>query len=156
MPLSIRARRLGYRIAFRVLQVAWFVRRPRKSGVKCLITSDGRLLLVRHTYGPRAWDLPGGAIKRGEPPLGAARREMQEELGLGDAAWRPAGQLRGSDSFRHDVIYCFRADLPQPTMRPDPVELATTRWFAPEALPSELARYVRPVLAQALPATGGI
>lgn len=156
MPLSIRARRLGYRIAFRLLQVAWFVRRPRKSGVKCLITCGGEILLVRHTYGARAWDLPGGAIKRGEPPLDAARREMEEELGLGSASWHPAGELRGCDSFRHDVIHCYRADLPEPTVRPDPVELATTGWFAPDTLPSQLAHYVRPVLEQALPATGGI
>lgn len=156
MPLSIRVRRLGYRIAFRVLQVAWFVRRPRKSGVKCMITSDGEILLVRHTYGTPAWDLPGGAIKRGELPLDAARREMEEELGLGHAAWRPAGELRGSDSFRHDVIHCFRADLHEPALRPDPVELATTGWFAPNALPTELAHYVRPALEQALPSTGGI
>jgi len=156
MPLSIRARRLGYRIAFRVLQVVWFVRRPRKSGVKCMITSGGEILLVRHTYGARAWDLPGGAMKRGELPLDAARREMEEELGLGHAAWRPAGELRGSDSFRHDVIHCFRAELPEPTVRPDPVELSTTQWFAPDALPSELAHYVRPALEQALPGTGGI
>ncbi|MDQ6732124.1 MAG: NUDIX domain-containing protein [Actinomycetota bacterium] len=156
MRVSISARRLGYRLAFRILQVAWFVRRPRKSGVKCLITNRGRILLVRHTYGARAWDLPGGAMKRGEPPLHAARREMQEELGLGDAGWRPAGELRGSDSFRHDVIHCFRADLPESTVRPDPVELSTAQWFAPAALPSELAHYVRPVLEQAVPATGGI
>jgi 8-oxo-dGTP pyrophosphatase MutT (NUDIX family) len=156
MPLSIRVRRLGYRIAFRLLQALWFVGRPRKSGVKCLITSGGRILLVRHTYGARAWDLPGGAMKRGEPPLDAARREMEEELGLGGAAWRAAGELRGSDSFRRDVIYCFRAELLEPTVRPDPVELATTQWFAPGALPSNLAHYVRPVLDHALRATGEI
>ena len=156
MPLSIRVRRLGYRIAFRLLQALWFVRRPRKRGVKCLVTSGGRILLVRHTYGSRAWDLPGGAMKRGEPPLHAARREMEEELGLGEAGWRPAGELRGTDSFRHDVIHCFRTELPEPVVRPDPVELAMTQWFAPDALPSDLAHYVRPVLDGALPASGGI
>ena len=65
-------------------------------------------------------------MKRGEPPLDAARREMEEELGLGARAWRAAGELRGSDNFRHDVIHCFRAELPEPTVRADPVELATT------------------------------
>ncbi len=156
MPLSIRARRLGYRIAFRLLQVLWFVWRPRKSGVKCLITSGGRILLVRHTYGARAWDLPGGAMKRGEPALEAARREMEEELGLGDAAWRAAGELRGSDSFRHDVIHCFRAELPEPALRPDPVELgrdAVVRTRRP-ALRSRPLRAAR-CSSRRLPATGG-
>ena len=125
MPLPIRAQRLAYRVAYRALQVLWFVRRPSKRGVKCLITFEGRILLVRHTYGPRAWDLPGGGAKPNEPPLDAARREMQEELGLGQAPWRPAGELRGTDSFRHDVIHCFRADLACAELTRDPVELAT-------------------------------
>ncbi|HET9105401.1 MAG TPA: NUDIX domain-containing protein [Solirubrobacteraceae bacterium] len=156
MPLSIRARRLGYRLAYRALQVLWFVRRPRKRGVKCLITFQGRILLVRHTYGQRAWDLPGGGIKAGEPPLQAARREMQEELGLGDAPWRPAGELRGTDSFRHDAIHCFRAELTSPDLTRDPVELAAADWFALDALPPDLSRYVPLFLTRVLPATGGL
>ena len=59
------------------------------------------MLLVRHTYGPRAWDLPGGAIKRGEPPIDAARREMDEELGLDDAPLaRRRRAARAPSSFR--------------------------------------------------------
>ena len=156
MPLSIRARRVGYRVAYRVLQVTWFLRRPHKAGVKCLITHEGRILLVRHTYGPRAWDCPGGGMKRDEPPLAAARREMGEELGLAAAAWRDAGQLRGTDSFRQDIIHCFRADLESPELRVDPVEIATTGWFAPAELPADVGRYVRPFLDVVLPATGGL
>jgi 8-oxo-dGTP pyrophosphatase MutT (NUDIX family) len=156
MPLSIRARRLAYRLAYRGLQLSWFLRRPHKRGVKCLITFQGRILLVRHTYGPRAWDLPGGGMRRGEPPLEAARREMQEELGLGDAPWRASGELRGTDSFRHDVIHCFRADLSSPLLDRDPVELATADWFALDALPPDLGRYVPVFLTRVLPATGGL
>ena len=89
MPPSVRARRVGYRLAYRVLQVVWFVFRPEVSGVKCLITHGNEILLVRHTYGPGAWDLPGGTMRRGEPALDAARREMHEELGIQDARLAP-------------------------------------------------------------------
>ena len=85
MPSTVPLKRLGYRVAFRGLQVRWAIQRPVTSGVKCLITDGDRVLLVRHTYGPRAWDIPGGRTKRGEDPLTTARREMEEELGLGDA-----------------------------------------------------------------------
>ena len=156
MPLSIRARRLAYRFAYRALQVVWFVRRPHKHGIKCLITFRGRILLVRHTYGPRAWDLPGGGMKAGESPLDAARREMQEELGLGEAQWRPGGELRGTDSFRHDCVHCFRADLASAEITRDPVELAVAEWFAPDALPPDLGRHVGTFLVHVLPATGGL
>ncbi|MGH2869731.1 MAG: NUDIX hydrolase [Solirubrobacteraceae bacterium] len=146
MPLSVRARRLAYRAAYRVLQVVWFVFRPEVTGVKCLITHGDQILLVRHTYGSRAWDLPGGTMRRGEPPLDAARREMNEELGIEGTDWVDVGRVRGRESRRNDTIYCFATELPEPDVTPDPVELATARWFPRGALPSDLARYVRPIL----------
>lgn len=43
---------------------------------------DDRLLIVNPNYKPD-WDLPGGMVEANEPPSDAARRELQEELGLG-------------------------------------------------------------------------
>jgi ADP-ribose pyrophosphatase YjhB (NUDIX family) len=43
--------------------------------------AEGRILLVRPTYKP-GWDLPGGMAEANESPDDAARRELQEELGL--------------------------------------------------------------------------
>lgn len=42
---------------------------------------SGRLLLVKPTY-KEAWDLPGGMAEANESPHDAARRELDEELGL--------------------------------------------------------------------------
>ena len=123
MPVPLPLRRLGYRIAYRVLQVFWFVARPPKQGVKCLLTCRDRVLLVRHTYGNRAWDIPGGAIKRGEPPLTAARREMGEELGLERRVDR-VGEIRGNVNHRRDTIHCFRAEMCEPALTIDRGELA--------------------------------
>jgi 8-oxo-dGTP diphosphatase len=41
----------------------------------------GRILLVDPKYKPD-WDLPGGMAEANEPPMAAARREVQEELGF--------------------------------------------------------------------------
>jgi ADP-ribose pyrophosphatase YjhB (NUDIX family) len=63
--------------------VWWFVRRPHTQGVKCIIGDGERVIFVRHTYGNRrTWELPGGGVRRGEPPEATVRREMREELGL--------------------------------------------------------------------------
>jgi 8-oxo-dGTP pyrophosphatase MutT (NUDIX family) len=146
-------RRLGYRLAYRVLQAFWFVARPHKRGVKCLVTCRDRVLLVRHTYGSHAWDVPGGALKRGESALSAAQREMEEELGLDGVNWASIGELHGNVNRRRDTIHCFHVELCEPPLRIDRGELAAVDWFARSALPADLAPYAAPVIARA-PAAG--
>lgn len=147
-------RRLCYRLAYRLLQAFWFVVRPHKRGVKCLVTCRGRVLLVRHTYGNSAWDVPGGAIKRGEAPLTAAQREMEEELGLDEVEWADIGQVQGNVDHRRDTIHCFRAEICEPALTIDHGELATVQWFDRSRLPADLAPYVGSVIARA-PAVSG-
>jgi 8-oxo-dGTP pyrophosphatase MutT (NUDIX family) len=154
VSVTLTLRRFGYRFAYRALRVFWFVARPRKRGVKCLLTCRDRVLLVRHTYGSRAWDIPGGAMKRRESPLSAARREMSEELGLGGADWTEIGEVRGNVDHRRDTIHCFRAEMCDPTLTIDRGELAVADWFARSELPEDLAPYVGSVIARA-PAVRG-
>jgi 8-oxo-dGTP pyrophosphatase MutT (NUDIX family) len=151
VSLAVRLRRIGFRLAYRGLQVVWFLRRPETRGVKCLLTSCEHVLLVRHTYGRRVWDLPGGGVKTGEDPVDAARREMAEELGITGAHWHPAGMIRGQEAFRTDTIHCFRAELADRTVTPNPGELAAARWFGQRELPADLARYAGAVLEAQLP-----
>lgn len=46
-----------------------------------LFVDEGRVLLVRKTYGNQ-WDIPGGYVDIGESPASACRRELSEELGI--------------------------------------------------------------------------
>jgi 8-oxo-dGTP pyrophosphatase MutT (NUDIX family) len=146
MMLAVELRRTGYRVAYVLLAIYWWIGRPELHGVKCVLTDGDRILLVRHTYGPRAWDLPGGRIKRGEPPLSTARREMQEELGLTIDDWTSLGEVVTDVYRRRDTLHCFQAEVPGPRITPDPVEIATTRWFARRGLPHNLSRFVPQVL----------
>ena len=52
--------------------------------VGCVVVRDGRVLLVRHTYGAAKGKLliPGGHIRQGEMPEDAAVREVFEETGI--------------------------------------------------------------------------
>lgn len=55
---------------------------PTVMGVAALVLdAQGRVLLVRHGYSP-GWRLPGGGVGRGELPVDAVLRELQEEVGL--------------------------------------------------------------------------
>jgi 8-oxo-dGTP pyrophosphatase MutT (NUDIX family) len=148
VELIVPLRRWGYRAAYAALRGYWFVARPQTSGVKCVLTDGDRVLLVRHSYGPRGWDLPGGSIKSGESPASAARREMQEELGLSVDSWDALGELEVEIDYRRDRIHCFKAELHSPVLRLDRGELLTADWFLPGELP-RVGGYTRQILAWA-------
>jgi 8-oxo-dGTP pyrophosphatase MutT (NUDIX family) len=145
---STALRRYGFRVAHALLRVYWFLRRPSSHGVKCLLTDGDRVLLVRHTYGRPAWEIPGGAIKLGEEPMSAARREMLEELGLTIENWISLGEVTGRIDFRRDTLHCFHSEQRDPKLDPDYGELAAASWFPRSQLPSDLGGYVLPVLAR--------
>ncbi|WP_157419968.1 NUDIX domain-containing protein [Actinomadura kijaniata] len=64
----------------------WWARAPHVfMSAACLVhqgtADDGAVLLVKPSYRPY-WQLPGGLVKRNEPPQRAAARELGEEAGL--------------------------------------------------------------------------
>ena len=78
-PLHIAALRTAHSI--RVLW--WHMTSGVVTGCRVLVIDpDGRVLLIRHSYGSRRWMMPGGGVKRGEDVLVAAQREVREEVAL--------------------------------------------------------------------------
>ena len=53
-----------------------------------ILDIDGKILFVRHTYGPAKERIliPGGYVKEGELPSDAVKRELFEETGVNAAA----------------------------------------------------------------------
>ena len=147
--LSVALLRLGYRTAYRVYMAWSFVRRPRVRGTMCVISDDaGRVLLLRHTYGDRrAWELPGGWVRREEEPVEAARREAREELGADIDGWRALGALNGFWHYKHETLSFFAAEWPGGEPRTDPVEIAEIGWFDPRDPPRRMGDGTRAVVA---------
>jgi 8-oxo-dGTP pyrophosphatase MutT (NUDIX family) len=146
IPLSWIPRplhRLAYRVAHAGRRVWWFVRRPRVTGCRVLaFDAEGRVLLVRHSYGTGNWMAPGGGMRRGEDPLLAAARELREETGCRlDQAWRVAGAeepLKGATNVVHIV-----AGEAVGTPVPDEREVIEARFFPCEALPEPMSGLLR-------------
>lgn len=140
--------RAAYRVGYRVLRVYWRAANPEKRGVKCVLTRDGEVLLVRHTYGrEERWELPGGGVKRGEEPAAAARREAREELGVDVADWRFLGDLFERIDGKRDRLWCFESELTSGEIDFDRAEIAEARWFDRDRLPRDMHRYVARILA---------
>ena len=148
MILPVPLQRLGYRTAYAGLRVYWWVFRPRSSGVKCVLTNRDEVLLVRHTYGPRGWELPGGSRKRGEDAEITATREIQEELGVSVNTWHSLGKIEIVVDHHRDSLYCFQAEVGSPKIVIDRGELAAAQWFPKRELPRPLGRYTRAILAR--------
>ena len=139
-----------YRVADRLRRQWWRVRRPRRASVVvAAFDADGRVLLVRHSYGPPVWALPGGGIGRNEDPAEGAAREFREELGCELVDIRALGVCEQDESGARDVLHLFAAALagtPMPDMR----EIVAVGLFEPDALPRPCDRRVRPAIDQAL------
>ncbi|HZO35245.1 MAG TPA: NUDIX domain-containing protein [Solirubrobacteraceae bacterium] len=133
--LSVPMRRLVYRVGYVVLKVASLLVRPHTRGVKCVVARGDELLLVRHTYGPKQWDLAGGFCRRGEEFAVCARREVAEELGVHIVGLTDIGEeLRGFYG-RHETLRLFRVDVIDRELAIDRGEIAEARWWRRDELP---------------------
>ena len=76
------------------------------------ITDDGMFVLerqYRHGLGKTCYEIPAGVIEKGETPLEAAKRELQEETGYGEGEWETLMTVSGNCSTTSNLTHCFLA-----------------------------------------------
>lgn len=132
-------------IISRIQLVYWYIVRPTTSGVKVVITKGHTILLVEHTY-YKGLTLPGGGLHRDEVPMDAARREIQEELGITLHDIHELGRIVTEAQYKRDLIYCFRAEMPEQEIRLRKTEIARYVWQDRNDL-LEVHSVVREILA---------
>ncbi len=128
------------RAAYLAQHLLWQMTRPLILGVRLLLVQDGAVLLVKHTYQPY-WYLPGGAVKRGEMPEAAARREMAEEVGgapTGRGALRLLGVFSNFYEGKSDHVIVFGCDEFTWT-KADRWEIEQVALFQLDQLPANLS-----------------
>lgn len=141
-----RAHRSALRLVHAARKRWWKLRRPDLTGCRVLaLDPDGRILLVRHSYGTGRWMLPGGGIKRGEDVLAAGLRELREETACEIAeAWLLESLSENLEGARHTVHIVAGRSSSVP--RPDGREIVSAAFFAADDLPVPLARHLEGTL----------
>ncbi len=127
------------RLVYRLATIYWWFTRPMIVGVRVLLIQNGQVILVRHTYQDH-WYLPGGAVKKGEMPIEAARREVMEEVGaeVGEHL-RLAGLFSNFIEHKSDHIVLFVCEQFEQGDRSDRWEIEACRSFDLDALPVDVS-----------------
>jgi len=95
----------------------------------CLIISDdGKVLAVSRKDDPTAFGMPGGKVDRGETPIEAAARELQEETGLIATDLRQVFKRQEQDGYETTTFVC------KVTGEINTDESGAVRWVSPQAL----------------------
>ncbi len=83
------------------------------SGGACaLCVREGKVLLVRqyrYAYGESVYEIPAGKLEAGEPPMEAAKRELEEEGGLCAEELKLLYVLYPSPGYTDEKIYIYEA-----------------------------------------------
>jgi 8-oxo-dGTP pyrophosphatase MutT (NUDIX family) len=114
-----------------------------------VVNEHGEYLLVRNWGGTRRWGLSGGGVERGEQAVEAARRELQEEVGID----RPVEDfhylttIEGTYPAPIYVVRVARAELPDQPV--NPWEITHLDWFKADNLPplSGLTQEIMAIMA---------
>lgn len=103
----------------------------RSRRARVLVIADGAILLVRNWAGSGNWSMPGGGLKRGEPPIHGAARELHEELGIAaqESQLRDLGVTRARSRGISYTAYLFALELPQrPELTVQRLEILDSQW----------------------------
>ena len=97
---------------------------------RCVLRFEDRYLLAVHSSfwarREKRWGLPGGGIERGEAPIDAVRRELEEEL---DLSVRTLTEI-GAYYYKGNDHMIYGAETDRLIESYDEKELLDLRWFS--------------------------
>jgi 8-oxo-dGTP diphosphatase len=101
-----------------------------------IFDATGRILLVRHEYGPRQWSTPGGRVEQGESPVAALEREVREEIACEVRVEHLIGIY--AKPYRDDLVLSFAVTIVSGIPQARPLEISEIAFLSRKSLPPEL------------------
>ncbi|MDP9001419.1 MAG: NUDIX hydrolase [Myxococcota bacterium] len=124
----------AYTCAYRMMRIYWRLRHPTTHGSLVALWNRGEVLLVRNSYVPY-YSLPGGYVRGGETPQGAALRELSEEVGISAKPEHLELVLEQTHEWegKHDHVHIFGMIVSaRPVVAVDHREVVEASWWLPE------------------------
>lgn len=123
-------------------EIAWLRYEGLQDFVSVLCLRRGEVLVI-YQYNPPTEkvvaEFPGGIIDAGESPEAAARREVEEEVGLRLAQLHPLGSYFVNP--RRAAIRCHvfcGEGVEEVAARPEPTEFIASEWLSADALEARM------------------
>lgn len=82
-------------------------------GAAILLVKDGCVLLVkqyRYAYGQTTYEIPAGKLEKGEDPMLAAERELEEETGYVSKKTTLLNKIYPTPGYTNEIIYVYQAE----------------------------------------------
>lgn len=139
-----------YRLMYPVARLWWTLRAPVRIGVRGIVLDqEGRVLLVRHSYGSEGWGFPGGGPGRRERLAETIVREVREETGVRCQVEKLLGVYDSFHEGKSDhvaLFVCRAANGSQP--RQTSPEIVASGFYSLNDLPSQASQGTRRRLAE--------
>ena len=128
-----------YHVAYWARSLWWRTLRPTVHGCRVIALDDqGRVMLIRQTYGPKHWVAPGGSIDRSEDPVATAHRELAEETGCSLSEARKVAEVLERPMGAYNVVHVV-VGRSGGAITPDLREVSEAGWFALDDLPEDIS-----------------
>ncbi|RED40490.1 NUDIX hydrolase [Paenibacillus sp. VMFN-D1] len=105
-----------------------------------ILDAEGRVLLVKHSYGKHNWDLPGGKAEENESAQETAKREVFEEVGMEVLIGNLTGIYYDPDyDIHHFVFLATSKDTRVP--QPSSPEIVECGFYSRDELPRPISDF---------------